>query len=345
MEFTVGRFLKFIITIIILIAVGWVLMAISSTLTIIIIAALIAYILDPLATYLEYRGLSRTQATVVVFIGISSIIIAMISFIIPPLVNELVTIERAVASGETVVFFENLENFIQQNIPFMSMDDINLHETIKTLISQLSSSIFSIIGSMVSIVTTIIIIPFAVFFLLKDGPHIKKAFISLMPNRQFEMVLNILYKMDNQIGDYLRGQFFDALIIGILATTALWILDVQYFIIIGIFAGLSNMIPYVGPLAGAVAAISVVLLNNGSGQQLILVTLSFILIQLMDNVLVQPLVVARTVNLHPLIIIFAVIIGGQFFGILGMLLAVPATGIIKVLSREGYIGIRKYQIH
>jgi putative permease len=189
-----------------------------------------------------------------------------------------------------------------------------------------------------------VIIPFAVFFLLKDGRKMKKAFVSLIPNRYFEMVLNILHKTDEQLGGYLRGQFYDATIVGVLATIALWILGVPYFSLIGIFAGLSNMIPYVGPLVGGATAVFVVLFNDGSGQQVMFVIMAFIIIQLIDNVLIQPLVVAKSVNLHPLLIIFAVIIGGQFFGILGMLLAVPATGVIKVLTLEFYTGFRKYKI-
>jgi predicted PurR-regulated permease PerM len=201
-----------------------------------------------------------------------------------------------------------------------------------------------ILGSVVSLVTTVIIIPFAVFFLLKDGPAMLKHIFSLIPNRYFEMSLNMMYKIDQQLGGYLRGQFFDALIIGILAILALWILDVKYFFLIGIFAGLSNMIPYVGPIVGGSAAVLVVLMTGGSGITMLLVVAAFLIIQLADNVLVQPLVVARSVDLHPLLIIFSVIIGGQFFGIMGMLLAVPATGIIKVLISELYLGIRKYNV-
>jgi len=154
----------------------------------------------------------------------------------------------------------------------------------------------------------------------------------------------ILHKTDQQLGGYLRGQFFDALIIGVLSIIALWILDVKYFMLIGIFAGLANMIPYVGPLVGGTAAVLVVLMDGGGGLEVLLVFAAFAAIQLTDNVLVQPLVVAKSVDLHPLIVIFAVIIGGQFFGILGMLLAVPVTGIIKVLISELYLGVRKYNL-
>ncbi len=154
----------------------------------------------------------------------------------------------------------------------------------------------------------------------------------------------MVHKIDQQLGGYLRGQFFDALIVGVLAIIALWILDVKYYVLIGVFAGLSNMIPYVGPIVGGSVAVLVVLMTGGSGITMLLVVAAFLIIQLADNVLIQPLVVARSVDLHPLLIIFSVIIGGQFFGIMGMLLAVPTTGIIKVLISELYLGIRKYNI-
>jgi predicted PurR-regulated permease PerM len=195
---------------------------------------------------------------------------------------------------------------------------------------------------MVSVVTTLIIIPFAVFFLLKDGPAMKTAFVSLIPNKYFEMSLNLIYKIDRQLGNFLRGQFFDASLVGLMAIFAMWMLDVRYYILVGIFAGLTNMIPYVGPFTGGVTAVFVVLMSGGSGHQVLLVVAAFLIIQLMDNVLIQPLIVSKSVNLHPLVIIFAVIIGGQFFGILGMLLAVPATGILKVFAIELYNSFQKY---
>lgn len=344
MDYTIARFFKLIVSLIVLVALGWLAFTLSSTITVLIIAALIAYILDPIASYLEYRGLSRTQATIVIFIVIMGMVAGFIAFLMPAVIREIKTIEQGLGSGASSAFFERIENWITGAIPFIDPESLALQSKLSELVKSISTSLFAIIGSVVSVVTTMVIIPFAVFFLLKDGPHLKKALISVVPNRYFEMVLHLIYKTDQQLGGYLRGQFFDAVIIGILATTAMWILDVRYFVLIGIFAGLTNMIPYVGPLAGAVSAIFVVLFNGGGGQQVLFVAVAFIIIQLMDNVLVQPIVVARSVNLHPLVIIFAVIIGGQFFGILGMLLAVPTAGMIKVMISEFYSGARQYNV-
>lgn len=344
MEYTISRIFKTITTILILAAVAWLLYTLSSIISVIIISVLIAYILDPVASYFESHNLSRTQSTIIIFVIFTIIVAGIFSYFIPAVIGELSTIQQIISSGESSQYFTRAEQFINKNIPFISIEDLNLQGRITEAVSQLTNSFFMILGSVVSLVTTLVIIPFAVFFLLKDGPAMIKYAYTMIPNRYFEMSLNIIYKMDQQLGGYLRGQFFDAVIIGILAIIALWILDVKYFVLIGIFAGLSNMIPYVGPMVGGTAAVLVVLMTGGSGITMLLVVAAFLIIQLADNVLIQPLVVARSVNLHPLLIIFSVIIGGQFFGILGMLLAVPASGIIKVLISELYLGIRKYNI-
>lgn len=311
--------------------------------TLLIISLLFSYILDPVASYLEYRGLSRLQATVIIFLFIATLFFGIFYFLIPPLINELSNIQSSINSGTATAFIGKVEDVLQKSLPMFGESSIDLKSRLSELISTLSTSIFTILLDMVSVVTTLIIIPFAVFFFLKDGPTMKRAFVSLIPNRYFEMTLNMLFKIDTQLGGFLRGQFFDATIVGLLAIVAMWSLDVKYYILVGIFAGLTNMIPYVGPFSGAVAAVFVVLMSGGSGNQVLMVIVAFLIIQLMDNVLIQPLVVARSVNLHPLVIIFAVIIGGQFFGILGMLLAVPAAGILKVIAQELYNSYQKYR--
>lgn len=342
MDYSLSRIFKLIIALALLSALIWFLLEIRSTVTLLIISALLAYILDPVASYFEYRGLTRTQSTVIIFLFLAILFFSIFYFLIPPLIEELSTIQQSINSGTATQFIEKVEKFLHQSIPMVEEADLDLKTKLSELISGLSSSLFSILLDMVSVVTTLIIIPFAVFFLLKDGPAMKTQFVSLIPNRYFEMALNLIYKIDLQLGNFLRGQFFDASLVGLMAIFAMWFLDVKYYILVGIFAGLTNMIPYVGPFVGGVTAVFVVLMSGGPGQQVMFVIIAFLIIQLLDNVLIQPLVVSKSVDLHPLIIIFAVIIGGQFFGILGMLLAVPATGILKVFAIQLYSSYQKY---
>ena len=156
------------------------------------------------------------------------------------------------------------------------------------------------------------------------------------------MVLNIIHKIDQQLGGYLRGLLIDASVIAVLASIALWIIGSPSFVVVGIFAGLANMIPYVGPLAGALAAIIVNFVATGTFDQALPIVIAFAIVQIVDNAIVQPLVISKNVAIHPVTIILAILIGGQFFGLIGMFIAVPVASILKVTSVELYRGIQKY---
>lgn len=344
MELTVGKFLRFVVALFFIFVAGWLIYTLSSIITIIIISMLSAYILDPLASYLEAKGSSRTLATFLIFVSIFSVLTIIGILIIPALVNELQTLQRNINVGA----LDNLEKFIEINIlsnfSFIDTSGFNLHDKLTSIFNEFSSQLLNFAANIVSFVYALIIIPFLTFFLLKDGRRIKKAFISYVPNKYFEMVLNVWHKIDLELGGYLRGQFIEALVVGILAIIALIILNIKYALVIGIFAGLANFIPYVGPLAGAISAILVAVANGHDATMLTYIAGAFLIIQLNDNVIMQPMVLSKSVNLHPLVIILAVLVGGQFFGILGMFLAVPAAGIIKVTSKEFYNGIRKFRL-
>ena len=344
MDLTVGKFLRFVTVIFFLVLIGWLLYSLSTIITIIIVSALLAYILDPIASYLEARGLSRSNATVIIFL-VFFIVIGLIGItLLPGLFSELFTLQSSIHLEDPSSISESIEKFIRTNFSFVNVDNLNIEEKVKNAMALFTDEIFDLLANLVSFLSVVVIIPFVVFFLLKDGRDMKKSFIHLIPNRYFEMTLNVLHKIDQQLGWYLRGQFTEALVVGVLSVIALWLLDVQYFTIIGIFAGLANLIPYIGPVAGAVPAIIVSIINGSEPIRIFYIVIAFAIVQLIDNILVQPVVLSKSVNLHPLIIVFAVLIGGQFFGVLGMVLAVPAAGIIKVTSSELYNGIRKFNL-
>ena len=341
MEPTVGKFLRFIVILFFLSILGWLIYTLSTIITVIIVSALIAYILDPIASYLEAKNIKRIHATAIIFIIFFLIIIALASLVIPALFNELKGLQSGAGLGSLSHYIDTVERFIQINFGNIELD---LKTKINTFLMTYTDQLLSMLINAVSIISAVVIIPFIVFFFLKDGRTMKKLFVSYIPNRYFEMVLNVLHKIDQQLGGYLRGQIIEASVVGLLSVTALWILNIKYFIIIGMFAGLANLIPYVGPVAGAIPAILITLVQGGDNMMIIKIIVAFSIVQFIDNFVVQPLVLSKTVNLHPLIIVFVVIIGGQFFGLLGMLLAVPVAGIIKVTSRELYIGIKKFHI-
>ncbi|NMB99156.1 MAG: AI-2E family transporter, partial [Thermoanaerobaculaceae bacterium] len=175
-----------------------------------------------------------------------------------------------------------------------------------------------------------VIIPFVTLFLLLDENLISKSFIRLVPNRYFEIIVNLLYSLEQQVGYILRGMFYGVLIISFVSYIGLLIIGLDYPLVIGFIAGLTNLIPYAGPIIGIIAAfvVSLICESHVSWYYIVLV---FILVQLFDNVIVQPLVMAKSANLHPLFVLFLVLIGSSFSGILGMLLIVPLASLSRVV--------------
>ncbi len=343
MDVTVGRFLRFVVILFFLIIIGWLMYKLADLLTVVIVSFLIAYILDPVASFMEAKGLSRSNATTIIFLVFFLIIALNIWLVLPGVFSQLFVLQKQLSTGGTDNMILALQDFIKNSVGAFDVESIDLKGKMESFMAVISEEVLVILSNIGSILSAVAIIPFVVYFFLRDGRNMKKVFISYIPNRYFEITLNIMHKIDGQLGGYLRGQFTEATVVGLLGTIALLILNVKYSIIIGIFAGLANMIPYVGPVAGAVPAIIVTLVNGGSMTTIIYIAVAFALVQFIDNMIVQPIVLSKSVDLHPLIIVFAVLIGGKFFGLLGLVLAVPVAGMIKVTSSEIYYGIKKFR--
>jgi predicted PurR-regulated permease PerM len=201
-----------------------------------------------------------------------------------------------------------------------------------------------VLGGVFSGITFLVIVPFVAFFFLKEGNRMRHGLIELVPNAYFELCLNLLHQINGQIGGYIRGQILATSVVATLAVSGLLLIGMDYAVPLGLLAGLANMIPFLGPLIGIVSA-SVVALAIGGGIGLVgKVVILFLIIQIVDNVLIQPTVVARSVEMHPLVVLFIVMVGSQLMGIVGMLVAVPLTGIIKVSTQTLYQGIRSYRV-
>lgn len=310
-----------------------------------IISALLAYILDPIATSLESTGLSRLAATAILFLAVALILFSFGLFAIPAVIRELQALQSGSSADQTGHVVAQLQALIAEKLSFIGLDKFDLAGTIERMKIDLSQRMLRfLVNDGVGLITHAVALPFIAFFLVKDGREMKSKLIRAMPNRYFEFALNLLAKMDQQLGFYLRGQFLDAAIFGILSTIALWILDVRYFLFIGVFAGLANLIPYVGPIAGACLATGVTIMTTGDFIRVGYVIAAFIIVKLVDDSIIQPMVVARSVDMHPLLVLLVVIIGGEFFGIIGMLLSVPATGFIKVVFHQSKIMLRRYKL-
>jgi putative permease len=340
----VGSFANIALFSILVIITAAFLSALSGIVKMVIIAALLAYILDPMANFFESRNMSRTSATITIFacfIALASIIYLLL---FPLLWEEIAALKEGFHPEEAGAILSRFENFLVANLSFLGVKELHLMEKLQNSMSHAGDWLFSHFIDAATVLTSLIFIPFIVFFLIKDGREFQKAFVGIMPNRYFEFTLYLFHKMNTQIGNFLRGQFIDATIIGVLSIFAMWIIGIKYFVLIGVFAGLANLIPYFGPVTGCLLAVVVSILQTGGFQMAFYVIVAYAVIQLMDNVLIQPIVVARNVHMHPLTVLLAVLVGGKLFGIIGMLLSVPLAGFMKVVIHEGILNYRKYGI-
>jgi predicted PurR-regulated permease PerM len=212
------------------------------------------------------------------------------------------------------------------------------------LINVLLGRTTELVGGLFSGIMLIVIVPFVAFFFLREGRRITHGMIEMVPNGYFEMTLNLLHSINNSIGGYIRGQILAVSVVATLAGLGLTLIDMPYALPLGALAGLANMIPYLGPIIGIVSATIVALATLGGMSLVTKVIIVFATIQIIDNVLIQPVVIAKSVDLHPLVVLVVVMIGSDLWGIVGMLIAVPATGILKVSTQTIYDGVRGYSV-
>ena len=320
------------------------LLSLGGVASMVIIGMLFAYIVDPLVTRMELTGVSRTAATSLFFLVLIGLVTGVIMFLAPMVSAQLDLLQSEDATEQATLLLSRLEFTIHKYLGFMGLEQVQLAGSLQNVKQAVREEVLRfVVEDSPSLIAHAIAIPIIMFFFLKDGRDMKKQLVRLVPNRYFEFSLDLLHKMDRQLGNFLRSQFLDALIFGALSTLLLWALDVRYFLLIGAFAGLANLVPYVGPIAGVVPAVIVSVLETGDVTKALMVIVGYLGLKLLDDVLVQPLVVSRGVNLHPMLVLLSILVGGNLFGILGMLLAVPCAGFLRVVLQESVATFRKYR--
>lgn len=316
-----------------------------------IIALLLSVLLAPLVNLLERHGLHRGVAILIVMLFIVGTLAFSISLIIPGLIRTVESLSSKLQSNMISDLSKQAEIFFAEkfNNPELAQ---NLMKKAQDIGLKLLGSLASFSKSVGSFLASMVIVPFITFFLIKDNRKFKRGLICKVPNKYFELALNIQHKLGDQVSKYIQGQAIDALIVGLLATLGLFIINlvfdnpVSYFVFIGMVAGIANLIPYLGPIVGAVPALTIAIINNPPhlGMVLLWIAIVFVIVQSIDNSLVSPLVVSKSVNMHPLTVVVAIIIGGNLAGVIGMLFAVPMVGIIKVCISEVSWGLRSYRL-
>ena len=254
--------------------------------------------------------------------------------------------------SERILFFYN-ENLKHQNLPITEVEKIeSTNNSIFPLVKSVKST--SKIAVFLNAISTWIILPFVFIFILIDEGEIKNFFLSIVPNRYFEMTFTAFANVDKAIGNYLRGTLLQSSLVGITIFLGLLFIgfEIQAAILIGIVAGISNAIPFLGPIIGLGTGILYAMIVEGidpilpflPDNPLLGVLVVVLTAQFLDNAIFQPLVLGKAVNLHPLVVVIGVTGGSILAGFWGMLLAIPTIVIFKVVISTLYKQAKEYYI-
>ncbi len=314
----------------------------SEVFILLVMSVAFTLILKPLVDYVESKGLPRPAGILglYVFIGV----IAFYGFVtVYPVIAHQVTNMAAFLEGERLTLVLNqFSSSVGNFVPFVKSSDLTTK--IEHILPVLAAKAEQTVTSALGIVASFVIVPLFTFFLLNDYYRIQKTFIENVPNKYFEMSLNVVYKLEQQLGKYIRGLCVELASVAILYVAAYSILGFRYAIILGLISGLSNIIPMAGPLIAAIPVIVASLIQYGDFRMLAPIVLTMFVVQQIDQMFIQPNVYGKILDMHPLTIVFTILIGSQLLGIVGMVLAIPIYTVMKVTARETNWGLKNYRI-
>ncbi|MTI94956.1 MAG: AI-2E family transporter [Firmicutes bacterium] len=301
-----------------------------------LVALIISYVLNPVVIWLQDKKFNRTLAVFViyfVFFGLLFIGIARLVPVVTAEVNRLASrIPEYTAQIQTyIVEFNEATDRLQlpQSVELALEENIhNLEAYLLGLLGRMPEFTTNIARAIFNIVLILIL----TFYFLKDFSLVRDSFYRLLPREHQAKTRKIIYEIDHSLGNYIRGQLIITTIIAISTYLGLLFLGVDFALILGLIAGITNIIPYFGPFFGAIPAVLVALLK--SPILALKVAIVITLIQQVESHLVAPQVLGKSMGMHPLIVILALLAGGQFMGITGMIIAVPVLAVLRILLRN-----------
>lgn len=294
------------------------------------IAAFITYLLDPLIDKIHKRGLHRVIAILIIY----GLFFGGLGFSlykgIPIFVEELRDF-----SDNAPMFTNQYRDWLDTIQKETASWPDGIQERVDDGIEHVEERVAKLVDRMVegllnSLHATVLIglIPFIAFYMLKDIHVLKKAVWYISPRKWRQQGKAFLKDVDRSLGAYIRGQLFICIVIGAAAALLFWLFDLKYALLLGFIIGITNIIPYFGPIIGAFPA---VMIAATTSTKMVVITITIILIlQFIEGNLLGPIIVGKTLQMHPLVIMLALLIGGELGGIVGLIVIVPLFAILKV---------------
>jgi predicted PurR-regulated permease PerM len=331
---------------------------ISSVVTMLIFAFLFTTILLPLVDQLESKIKSRGISIVIVTISLITTFVVFLKSFASGMVSQAREFSKQIETkgydDNLNSLSTNLESYLNKYINIPDIDSSNFVSKLNVMVGEIIQNLMSLASAIGGFIFTTIMVLIFTIILLSNYYEFKKSIVQFIPNKYFEMGLRVIFNIERQVSKYLQGQLLAASSVALMSFIGLSILNLMganltLVVFIAIIAGLANLIPLVGPFAGMLPAILIAIMNNigfdvainhqifntiPSPFYILDIIIMFLIVQQIDNNIITPILVGESVGIHPLIVMISLLIGGTLIGPIGMLLAVPAAGILKVIGVE-----------
>ena len=334
----------------------WVTWLLAPILTPFVAALMLGWLGDPLVDRLEASGRSRNTAVILVFVLMSLLIALALLILVPMIQRQISTLAAALPQGQEWLLGTAIPWLEQKSgvqimawlAPEKLFDWIRSHwqqagGAATTLFGYVSRSGFA----MVTWVVNLALLPILTYYFLRDWDKLVERVASLIPRNHIETVSRLARESNDVLGAFIRGQIVVMIALGVVYAAGLSLVGLNLGLLIGLVAGLISFIPYLGATTGVVLAVLAALVQSqGFDLKLLaLIGAVFTIGQLLESYVLTPRIVGDKIGLHPAAVIFAVMAGGQLFGFLGMLLALPAAAVINVLLRYAHERYRQSELY
>ncbi|MFH6663065.1 AI-2E family transporter [Streptococcus suis] len=307
-----------------------------------ILTGLLYYLLNPMVDWMEKHKISRTVGISILFVLISLLIIWGLAVAIPSIQEQVTSFAQNLPSniqkieGQVTGLLQD-ERFEQFRPTALEMLN-KVNDQIVAYAQKFSSSAVNWASNLIStasqIIVAILIMPFILFYLLRDGQYLNKHITQYLPTKWREPIGTVLSDVNGQLSNYVRGQVTVAIIVALMFSVMFSIIGLSYPITLGVMAGFLNLIPYLGSFLAMIPAVILGLIAGPI--MLIKVLVVFMIEQTIEGRFVTPLIIGSSLSIHPITILFVLLTAGQMYGVLGVLLGIPIYASIKVLVKAAF---------
>ena len=301
-----------------------------------LIAVAVVYLLNPLVSALERRGVPRVAGAGIVYVLFLCIVALVVSLLVPVVTRQVSQVidhfPDYVADGQATI--RRLAARFGQE-PNFRLDAEQVREWLsagenRQAVTRYLTGLRSVTNSVISGLIIIVLGPVMAFYLLVDLPRLRRGAMALIPPGRRDEIKGLMDRIGQAVGGFFRGQLLVALFVGVASSIGLWAIGLPYWLLVGIVAGIFNLVPLVGPFIGGGLAV-IIALVSGEPLKAVWAALVLLAVQQIDNHLISPNVMGRTVQLHPVVVMLALLVGASFAGLFGMLVVVPLVAVAKIV--------------